>query len=49
MGSGTPSVQILQAGAQNDQICSTPLKIIERPPTAQNEDLFVVKWFCVSS
>jgi hypothetical protein len=36
MGSGTPPVQILQAGAQNDQICTTPLKIIERPPTAQN-------------
>jgi hypothetical protein len=36
MGSGTSPVQTLQAGAQNDQICSTPLKIIERPPTAQN-------------
>jgi len=37
MGSGTTPVQILQAGAQNDQICSTPLKIIDRPPAAQNE------------
>jgi hypothetical protein len=36
MGSGTPPVQILPAGAQNDQMCSTPLKIIGRPPTAQN-------------
>jgi hypothetical protein len=36
MGSGTPPVQIVQAGAQNDQICSTPLKIIDRPPAAQN-------------
>jgi len=35
MGSGTPPVQILQAGAQNDQICPTPLKIIDRPSAAQ--------------
>jgi hypothetical protein len=43
MGSVAPPVKIVQDGAQNYQICTTPLRIIDRPPTAQIEHLFVSK------